>query len=101
MNIVQWWNDFLRNLESGWWILGVAGQFCFAARWIWQWIVSERRRASVVPPLFWYVSLAGALLVTAYGVHRADIVLLLGGAPGLVIYSRNLMLLKRLKPRES
>jgi lipid-A-disaccharide synthase-like uncharacterized protein len=69
-------------------------QAVFAARFVWQWIVSERRKESVVPVGFWYFSLAGGTMLTVYAIFR-DPVLIPGQAAGLVVYVRNLILIRR------
>ena len=74
---------------------GFIAQALFAARFIIQWIASERRRASHVPVQFWWLSLSGGILMTVYGLLRRDPVIILGQAPGLVVYLRNLMLIYR------
>ncbi len=76
-------------------IIGFLGQLLFTARFLVQWIASERAGRSVVPVAFWYFSIAGALLVFAYGVRRADPVLILGQGTGLAVYARNLWLIRR------
>ncbi len=78
-----------------WLIVGFAGQFIFGARFIVQWIASERERRSHVPVQFWYLSLAGAAITTVYAIHRRDPVFIVGQASGIVIYVRNLMLIHR------
>ena len=80
--------------ETFWVMLGFAGQAVFAMRFIWQWIVSERRKQSVIPVGFWYFSLVGGAMITLYAVVR-DPVLLPGQVAGLVVYVRNLMLIYR------
>jgi lipid-A-disaccharide synthase-like uncharacterized protein len=76
-------------------VFGFVAQALFAARFIVQWISSERRRESHIPIAFWYFSLTGGLLMTIYGVLRGDPVIVLGQAPGLIVYIRNLMLIRR------
>ncbi|HXG59379.1 MAG TPA: lipid-A-disaccharide synthase N-terminal domain-containing protein [Thermoanaerobaculia bacterium] len=78
-----------------WVLIGFAGQFLFGARFIVQWISSERRRASHVPVHFWYLSLAGGAIMLTYAIHRRDPVFIVGQASGLVVYIRNLMLIHR------
>ena len=78
-----------------WLVIGFAGQFTFGARFIVQWIASERERRSHVPVQFWYLSLVGALITTAYAIHRRDPVFIVGQASGMVVYIRNLMLIHR------
>ena len=52
-------------------------------------------RRSVVPETFWYLSLAGGLILLAYAIHRADPVIALGQLFGIVVYARNIWFLKR------
>lgn len=86
--IVAWWST-VSSAELIWLGVGLIGQAMFSARWIVQWIASERRRRSIVPNLFWYLSFLGGLLVFSYGVHRMDPVIMLGQF-GVLIYARNL-----------
>jgi lipid-A-disaccharide synthase-like uncharacterized protein len=81
--------------DLAWLIAGLAGQACFTARFLVQWIVSERRRQSVIPVQFWYLSLLGAVLLLSYALYRRDPVFILGSSMGLVVYTRNLILLRR------
>jgi len=60
-----------------------------------QWIHSERHGKSLIPVSFWYLSLSGGLIVLAYGIHQLDPVIILGQLPGTIVYTRNLMLIKR------
>lgn len=83
-----------------WLILGFAGQFVFAARFIVQWIASEREQRSHVPVQFWYLSLAGGAVMTVYAIHRRDPVFIVGQASGLIVYIRNLMLIHRHAQRD-
>ena len=76
--------------EHVWVGVGLVGQVLFSARFIVQWIASERRKQSVVPREFWYLSLAGALITLSYAIYRLDPVFILGYAPGLFIYARNI-----------
>lgn len=83
--------------EQGWLILGLGGQVFFTGRFLVQWIVSERKKESVVPRSFWYLSLGGSLLLLSYAIHRLDPVFILGQSTGSFIYLRNLMLLNQKK----
>lgn len=76
-------------------VLGFAGQGLFASRFLVQWIASERRKESVIPLAFWYLSLGGAAVLFAYAFIRRDPVFMLGQATGTVVYLRNLALLRR------
>ena len=85
----------LDAIPAGWLAVGFLGQAMFSGRFIVQWIASERKKASVIPVAFWWLSLAGGLALFAYAVHRGDPVFILGQVAGLFVYSRNLVLLRR------
>ncbi len=78
-----------------WLGLGLLGQALFSARFLVQWIATERRRQSVVPREFWYLSVGGGLMLLLYAIHRLDPVFIVGQAAGLLVYSRNLYFLHR------
>lgn len=78
-----------------WLIVGFLGQGFFSARFLVQWLASERARRSVVPVAFWFLSLGGGATLLAYALYRRDPVFILGQGAGLLIYARNLMLLRR------
>jgi lipid-A-disaccharide synthase-like uncharacterized protein len=82
-----------------WLIIGFAGQALFTARFLVQWIVSERKRDSVVPVAFWWLSLLGGLTLLSYASYRQDPVIIVGQGMGLVVYARNLMLVGKAKRR--
>jgi lipid-A-disaccharide synthase-like uncharacterized protein len=77
-----------------WLSIGLLGQALFSARFLVQWIASERRRRSVVPRAFWYLSVGGMTLF-AYAIYRRDPVFILGQGAGLFVYARNLWLIYR------
>lgn len=84
------------------WIgIGLLGQALFASRFLVQWIVSERRGRSVVPMAFWWLSIFGGAILLSYAVWRQDIVFILGQAFGVVIYLRNVILIKRERRSDS
>lgn len=78
-----------------WLAVGLLGQMLFSARFVVQWLASERRRRSVVPAAFWYLSITGSVVLLAYAVHRRDPVFVLGQLTGFVVYARNLQFLHR------
>jgi len=82
-------------IDTTWLVLGFLGQGFFSARFLVQWISSERARKSVVPMSFWYLSLGGSLLLLLYAIHRRDPVFILGQLTGNFIYTRNLILIWR------
>ena len=78
-----------------WLVLGLLGQLLFMMRFIVQWLHSERHQKSIIPISFWYFSLVGSLIVLAYGIHKTEPVIIFGQIPGALIYSRNLILIKK------
>ncbi len=80
-----------------WLGLGFFAQLMFSARFLVQWLASERAGKSIVPLLFWYLSIGGAVLLLAYSIHRKDPVFILGQSMGIFIYTRNLYLIRREK----
>ena len=85
--------DALQTQDLAWIGLGLVGQALFSARFIVQWIASERRRASHVPVAFWYLR-AGGITLLGYAIYRADPVFILGQSTGVFIYARNLYLIR-------
>jgi len=85
------------DMPRGWLALGLIGQALFSGRFLVQWIASERRQASVVPTAFWWFSIGGGVCLLAYAIYRGDPVFILGQSAGLIVYLRNLVLLRRQK----
>lgn len=73
--------------------LGLLGQVLFTGRMIVQWLVSEKEKKSVVPPIFWWMSLIGSTMLLVYFMWRRDPVGLLGQAFGWFIYIRNIWMI--------
>ena len=73
-----------------WAAFGVLAQFVFAARFLVQWIASEKAEQSVIPVGFWFLSIGGGLMTLIYGFARRDLVIILGQAFSIFIYVRNL-----------
>ena len=80
--------------EAVWVLIGLFGQLLFTARFLVQWISSERARRSIIPTAFWYFSIAGGLILLSYAVYRKDPVFILGQSMGLFIYLRNIWLIR-------
>lgn len=78
-----------------WLGVGFLGQLVFSLRFLVQWIASERRKESIIPVAFWYISLMGTTLLFAYATYRRDPVFMVGQSFGFVVYIRNLMLIYR------
>ncbi len=75
-----------------WLIVGIIGQTIFASRFIYQWLYSEYKKASVFPLGFWVISIVGSATIVVYAVSVRDWVLIVGHGFGLAVYSRNLYL---------
>ena len=78
-----------------WMIIGFVGQGFFSARFIVQWIMSEIKKQSIIPLGFWYFSLLGGVTLFAYALYKEDPVFIVGQGAGLLIYSRNLYLIRK------
>ena len=91
-NAHQFVSDFFGRDDLPLWLLaiGTFGQGLFTFRFVYQWWYSRRVGESELPPLFWWISVAGAMIVFGYGIMRADIVLLLSQGFGIFVYIRNL-----------
>ena len=85
---------FVTNLD--WWVLlGFLAQAMFTARFVVQWIASERVGHSVIPLAFWLFSIAGGLLLLIYALQRKDPVFIAGQSFGVFVYLRNLYFVLR------
>lgn len=69
---------------------GWIGQACFFSRFFVQWLASERAKRSIVPSSFWWLSLSGSVLMSAYALARGQSLFLFGFAVGGAIAARNL-----------
>ena len=76
-----------------WATIALVGQAIFGGRFILQWIVSEYKKKSHVPVAFWFMSLAGSVILLAYSVHEKNPVFMLGFSLNMLIYLRNLHLI--------
>jgi lipid-A-disaccharide synthase-like uncharacterized protein len=89
----------LLNVSSAagyiWVGLGFLGQVLFTGRMVVQWLVSEKQGKSVVPPVFWWMSLIGSTMLMIYFMWRRDPIGLLGQAFGWFNYTRNLWMIYR------
>lgn len=81
-------------------VYGVAGQFTFTLRFIYQWWYSRRKGESLLPTTFWLISLTGSLMIISYAIIRHDPILILGQATGFVVYLRNIMIGHKAAKRE-
>lgn len=82
------------NISSRLVAFGILGHLVFHGRFIYQWAYSEKNKRSSLPLGFWFISLTGALLIFVYALFRKDPVLLASHFLGMIVYLRNLYLLR-------
>ena len=87
----------LKGIEILFLIIGFVGQGLFASRFIFQWIYSEKKGESVIPMIFWYLSIFGGMGLLTYAIFRKDPVIIIGQLFGIFIYLRNIILIYRSK----
>ncbi|MDC0466172.1 lipid-A-disaccharide synthase N-terminal domain-containing protein [bacterium] len=75
--------------------LGIVSQLIFTLRFIFQWIISEKNKLSQLPSTFWILSTVGSVIILIYSIFRKDPILFIGHTFGIIIYCRNLMILKK------
>ena len=76
-----------------WLAFGIIAQLIFTARFLVQWIASERAGQSTVPVAFWILSIVGGMMTLVYGIQRREPVIIMGQVLAVFIYVRNLMLI--------
>ena len=89
------WDRLVRAVRDPWVFFGLAAQATFMMRFVLQIVASERKKKSYVPIGFWYLSIIGGAMLFVYALQLRDPVFVLGQGLGLIIYSRNLMLIYR------
>ena len=61
-----------------WLAFGLVAQLLFTARFLVQWISSERAGRSVIPIAFWFFSMGGGLMTLVYGIAKREPVIIIG-----------------------
>lgn len=104
--LIRFYQDFGAYLTDVFWtnltslaVFGILSQLLFGARFIVQWIASERAGRSVVPMAFWVFSIAGGGLTLIYGLAKREPVIIIGQVLSVVIYVRNIVLVMRERRR--
>ncbi len=82
-----------------WETIGFVGQAVFFGRFIIQWIASERKKRTVVPVTFWYMSLIGGFITLLYAIHVGRLVFILAFSLSSIIYIRNLVIYYKRRTR--
>lgn len=78
-------------------IFGFFAQFIFFLRFVVQWWESEKKGESIIPPMFWYLSVFGTILILIYSIIRKDIVFSVASSLNMFIYLRNIALIHKTK----
>jgi lipid-A-disaccharide synthase-like uncharacterized protein len=76
-----------------WLAFGLVAQLLFGARFLVQWVASERAGKSVVPMAFWFFSIGGGFLTLLYGIVKREPIIIIGQLLSNIIYVRNVMLI--------
>jgi lipid-A-disaccharide synthase-like uncharacterized protein len=87
------------SADKIWIAIGLIGQAAFTGRFVLQWFYSEKRKQSVIPNGFWYLSIIGSALLLSYAIYRQDPVFILGQLFGFIVYFRNLQLIAKHKKK--
>src|SRR5436305_14646746 len=83
---VDFWKIF-------WNVIGWMGQIVFFSRFFVQWYATERKKQVVVPSAFWWLSIAGSLLLLLYAVfYDKHYVVIFSYAFSWIPYIRNLVI---------
>ena len=90
--LAPWQTSSAPSVSILWHTLGAVAFILFSSRFWIQWCLTEKAHHSYFPPVFWWLSLTGALLSIAYFFRIGDTVNLIGPLCGLIPYIRNLML---------
>lgn len=70
--------------------IGFLAQIFFSARILYQWVVTEKAKRIISPPIFWILSIFGSYLLFIYGVLRNDFAIIFGQFIAYYIYLWNL-----------
>jgi lipid-A-disaccharide synthase-like uncharacterized protein len=95
-NHVWYKGHFLGIAWSVWKVVGWIGNAVFSSRFIVQWYATEKLKRVVVPVAFWWLSLAGSLLLLSYALFgKNDSVFIFAYAFTWIPYIRNLVIHRR------
>ncbi len=79
-----------------WKVVGWAGNLTFFSRFLVQWYVTEKHKRVTIPVMFWWLSLAGSMLLFSYALfYQRDSVFIFAYAFTWIPYIRNLIIHKR------
>ena len=84
---------FLGITWNAWKVIGWIGNAIFFSRFFVQWYATEKLKRVVVPTAFWWLSLAGSLLLLSYALfYQRDSVFIFAYAFTWIPYIRNLVI---------
>ena len=91
-----WHDGKLLGIDwSVWKLVGWCGNLVFFSRFFVQWYATERRKQVVVPTAFWWLSLAGSMMLLIYSLRQRDSVFIFAYLFTWIPYIRNLMIQRR------
>lgn len=76
--------------KSWYFIVGFAAEGLFTARFLIQWLLSEKAKKVVSPTIFWQLSLLASIIYSIYGWLRGDFAIIIGQMFTYYIYIWNL-----------
>lgn len=95
-NLIWHGGKFLGIDWTVWKVVGWLGNAVFFSRFFVQWYATEKLKRVVVPTAFWWLSLAGSLLLLSYALfYRGDSVFIFAYAFTWIPYIRNLIIHRR------
>ena len=86
---------------DAWEGFGLLGEGLFFARMVAQWTATERAGRPVIPSIYWWLSLAGAVIVGVYAVRLGSVAILAPNIVGVVFYIRGAQLDRRERMRQN
>ena len=88
-----WLNGRFLGIEWHFWkVVGWTGNIIFSTRFFIQWWATEKHKRVVVPPAFWWISMAGTGCLLAYGIYQRDSVFIFAYVFTWIPYARNLII---------
>jgi lipid-A-disaccharide synthase-like uncharacterized protein len=97
--MMDWLHTHLwRDGRFAWWeIVGWTGNLIFSTRIFIQWYATEKKKRVVIPMLFWWLSLAGSLMLLTYALvtPKRSLVFIFAYAFSWIPYVRNIMIHQR------
>ncbi len=66
MNDPITWLAWTGVVVTPWKLIGYVGTLMFSGRWVLQFVASKQHGKPVIPRAFWYMSIAGSLMLLSY-----------------------------------